>query len=49
MPFGLKNAGAAYCHLVQCLADMLGEEGVLAYLDDVLIHMTLKLILNCLN
>ena len=34
----LKNAGAAYRRLVQGLADILGEEGVLAYLDDLLIH-----------
>ena len=33
-----KNAGAAYCHLVQHLVDMLGEEGVLEYLNDLLIH-----------
>ena len=38
MPFGLKNAGAAYCRLVQRILDMLGVEGVLAYLDDLLIH-----------
>ena len=38
MPFGLKNAGAAYCRLVQRMIDMLGVEGVLAYLDDLLIH-----------
>ena len=38
MPFGLKNAGAAYCRLVQKLVDMLGVEGVLAYLDDILLH-----------
>ena len=38
MPFGLKNAGAAYCRLVQKIIDMLGVEGVLAYLDDLLIH-----------
>ena len=38
MPFGLKNSGAAYCRLVQKLVDMLGEEGVLAYLDDLLLH-----------
>ena len=34
MPFGLKNEGAAYRRLVQRLVDMLGQEGVLAYLDD---------------
>ena len=38
MPFGLKNAGAAYCRLVQRMIDMLSVEGVLAYLDDLLIH-----------
>ena len=37
-PFGLKNAVAAYCCLVQSLVDMLGEEGVLAYLHDLLLH-----------
>ena len=38
MPFGLRNAGVAYCHLVQSLLDTLGCEGVLAYLDDILLH-----------
>jgi len=38
LPFGLKNAGAAYCRLVQKMIDMLGVEGILAYLDDLLIH-----------
>ena len=38
MPFGLKNAEAAYCRLVQRMIDMLGVEGVLAYLDELLIH-----------
>ena len=38
VPFGLKKAGAAYCRLVQHLVDMLGQEGVLAYLDDLLLH-----------
>ena len=38
LPFGLKNAGAAYCRLVQRMIDMLGVEGILAYLDDLLIH-----------
>ena len=38
MPFGLRNAGAAYCRLVQSLVDTLGCEGVLAYLDDILLH-----------
>ena len=37
MPFGLKNAGAACCRLVQKLADMLGVEGILAY-DNILLH-----------
>jgi len=38
LPFEFKNAGAAYCRLVQKMIDMLGVEGVLAYLDDLLIH-----------
>ena len=38
MPFGLKIAGAAYFRLVQRMIDMLGVEGVLAYLDDLFIH-----------
>ena len=38
LPFGLKNAGAAYCRLVSKLIDMLGVEGLLAYLDDLLLH-----------
>ena len=36
--FVLKNSGAAYCRLVQRMIDMLGVEGVLSYLDDLLIH-----------
>ena len=38
MPFGLKNAGAVYCRLVQMLMDKLRL--VSAYLDDILIHTT---------
>ena len=38
MPFGLKNAGASYCRFVQRLVDILGVPGIVAYLDDVLIH-----------
>ena len=38
MPFGLRNTGAVYCRLVQSLVDTLGLEGVLAYLDDILLH-----------
>ena len=33
-----KKRRAAYCRLVQRMIDMLGVEGVLAYLDDLLIH-----------
>ena len=38
MPFGLKNAGAKYCRIVQSLVDSLEVDGVLAYLDDLLLH-----------
>ena len=38
MPFGLRNAGAKYCRIVQSLVDSLDVEGVLAYLDDLLLH-----------
>ena len=38
LPFGLKNAGSAYCRLVSRLIEMLGVEGLLAYLDDLLLH-----------
>ena len=38
MPFGLKNASATYCRFVQRLVDILGVPGILAYLDDVLVH-----------
>ena len=38
MPFGLKNAGAKYCRIVQSLVDSLEMDGVLAYLDDLLLH-----------
>ena len=38
MPFGLRNAGAKYCRIVQSLVDSLEMEGVLAYLDDLLLH-----------
>ena len=38
MPFGLINAGASYCRFVQKLVDILGVPGIVAYLDDMLIH-----------
>ena len=38
MPFGLRNAGASYCRFVQRLVDVLGVPGIVAYLDDVLVH-----------
>ena len=38
MPFGLRNAGAKYCRIVQSLVDSLEVDGVLAYLDDLLLH-----------
>ena len=38
MPFGLKNASATYCRFVQRLVDILGFPGIVAYLDDVLVH-----------
>ena len=38
MPFGLKNAGAAYCRLVQALVDDLADPGIAAYLDDIIVH-----------
>ena len=38
MPFGLKNAGASYCRFGQRLVDILGVPGIVAYLDDMLIH-----------
>ena len=38
MLFGFKNAEAAYCRLVQKLVHMLGVEGVLAYLTDILLQ-----------
>ena len=38
MPFGLENTGASYCRFVQRLVDILGVPGIVAYLDNVLIH-----------
>ena len=38
MPFGLKNAGAAYCRLVQAVVDEINDPGLSAYLDDVILH-----------
>ena len=38
MPFSLKNPGATYCRFVQRLVDILGVPGIVAYLDDMLIH-----------
>ena len=38
LPFGLKNAGKLYYRLVSKLIEMLGVEGLLAYLDDLLLH-----------
>ena len=38
MPFGLRNAGAAYCRLVQAFMDEINDPGLSAYLDDVILH-----------
>ena len=38
MPFGLRNAGAAYCRLVQAVKDEINNPGRSAYLDDVILH-----------
>ena len=38
MPFGLKNAGAAYCRLVQSVADEINDPRLSTYLDDVILH-----------
>ena len=38
MPFGLKNAGAAYCRLVKAVVDEINDPGLSAYLDDVILH-----------
>ena len=38
MPFGLKNSSASDCRFVQRLVDILGVPGIVAYLDDVLVH-----------
>ena len=38
MPFGLENTGTSYCRFVQRLVDILGVPGIVAYLDNVLIH-----------
>ena len=38
MPFGLKNAGAAYCRLVQAVVDEINDPGLSAYLDDIILH-----------
>ena len=40
MPFGLKNAGAAYCRLVQDVVDEVNDPGVSAYIDDVMSSYT---------
>ncbi|KAH0489038.1 MAG: hypothetical protein KVP17_001614 [Porospora cf. gigantea B] len=38
MPFGLRNAPATFQRLVDCVVGDLRYEGVLAYLDDILVH-----------
>ena len=38
MPFSLKNAGAAYCRLVQAVVDEINDPGLSAYLNDVILH-----------
>ena len=38
LSFGLKNAGASYWQLVSKLIEMLGVEGLLVNLDDLLLH-----------
>ena len=38
MPFGLRNAGAAYCSLVQAIVDEINDPRLSAYLDEVILH-----------
>ena len=38
MLFGLRNAGAAYCRLVQVVVDKINYPGLSAYLDDLILH-----------
>jgi hypothetical protein len=38
MPFGLTNAPATFQRWVNSLFDDLYDEGVMAYVDDILIH-----------
>lgn len=38
MPFGLKTAGAVYSRFIAMVLDPLGEEGIISYLDDILVH-----------
>ena len=38
MPCGLRNAGAAYCRLVQAVVDETNDPGLSAYLDDMILH-----------
>ncbi|KAH0479774.1 MAG: hypothetical protein KVP17_000910, partial [Porospora cf. gigantea B] len=40
MPFGLRNAPATFQRMVDCLLGDMRYEGVLAYLDDILVHGT---------
>ena len=39
MPFRLRNAGAAYCRLVQAVVDKINYPGLSAYLDDLILHV----------
>ena len=38
MPFGLRNAGAAYCRLVHAVVDEINDPRLSAYLEDVILH-----------
>ena len=38
MPCGLRNAGVAYCRLVQAVVDETNDPRLSAYLDDMILH-----------
>ena len=38
MPFGLANAPATFQHLIRVVLDVIEWDGVLAYLDDIIVY-----------
>ena len=46
MPFGLANAPATFQHLMRVVLNGIEWDGVLVYLDDIIVYVTLTLLMN---